>query len=231
MKHQYFGDFNDYLKYGLLRAIQRKTQFRLGVCWMVTPDDGRSDGKFISYLNDRHRWRKYDPALFDALSEAVAERRNLDHVAGRNILPDAAFVNDIVPDSRFSRAVYFDSATRLLQDAELIFFDPDNGIEVASCALGRQDSSKYLFWHEIEATYDVGKSVLIYQHFPREERGQFVARIMNELRARTSGANVSCFRTPNVAFFLAAQPAHSEMLDAAAQRVEESWAGQIRLVT
>jgi len=35
MKHQYFGDVSDYRKYGLLRGIQRHTNLRLGVCWML----------------------------------------------------------------------------------------------------------------------------------------------------------------------------------------------------
>lgn len=45
MKNQYFGDINDYLKYGLLRVIAKKTGLRVAVCWMPTPDDGHTDGK------------------------------------------------------------------------------------------------------------------------------------------------------------------------------------------
>src|SRR5689334_17138573 len=48
MKHQYFGDVNDYRKYGLLRSIQKEAGLRVAVCWMLTPNDGRSDGKFFT---------------------------------------------------------------------------------------------------------------------------------------------------------------------------------------
>jgi hypothetical protein len=50
MKDQYFGDINDYRKYGLLRAILDSGRFKLFIAWMLTPDDGTTDGKFISYL-------------------------------------------------------------------------------------------------------------------------------------------------------------------------------------
>jgi hypothetical protein len=44
MKNQYFGDINDYHKYGLLRQLGKGGQLTTAVCWMLTPDDGRSDG-------------------------------------------------------------------------------------------------------------------------------------------------------------------------------------------
>lgn len=47
MKGQYFGDINDYRKYGLLRALQSSGEGSLLVAWMLTPDDGRPDGNFM----------------------------------------------------------------------------------------------------------------------------------------------------------------------------------------
>ena len=35
MKNQYFGDINDYVKYGLLRVFS--ATHRVAVCWMLTP--------------------------------------------------------------------------------------------------------------------------------------------------------------------------------------------------
>lgn len=40
VKHQYVGDINDYRKYALLRALSAGGANRIGVCWMLTPDDG-----------------------------------------------------------------------------------------------------------------------------------------------------------------------------------------------
>ena len=55
MKNQYFGDINDYRKYGLLRTLQSTGSGRLLVAWMLTPDDGSRDGGFRSYLLPQ-RW-------------------------------------------------------------------------------------------------------------------------------------------------------------------------------
>jgi hypothetical protein len=60
MKDRYFGDINDYRKYGLLRALQSYGDGHLLVAWMLTPDDGGRDGGLRSYLDDPSAWAKYD---------------------------------------------------------------------------------------------------------------------------------------------------------------------------
>ncbi len=70
MENQYFGDINDYRKYGLLRCFVG-AGFRLGVCWMLTEADGSADGGKIPYLKERERWRDHDPELFDFLGDCV----------------------------------------------------------------------------------------------------------------------------------------------------------------
>jgi len=227
VKHQYFGDVNDYRKYGLLRKLQSHSGLRLGVCWMLTADDGRNDGNFTSYLAQPGKWRPHDPELFDHLVTAISTGRHLDRVREHNLLPGATFVDALVPDGRRERHAFAAAALNRLADAELIFFDPDNGLEISSCAIGRKGSSKYLMWSEVADAYAKGKSILIYQHFRREERGAFISRIANELRATTACHSVLCFRTAHVAFFLVIQPLHSALLNAAAMHVEASWAGQI----
>jgi hypothetical protein len=68
MKNQYFGDINDYRKYGLLRALQSTGDGSLLVAWMLTPDDGGRDERFRAYLDDPDTWAKYDPDLFVGLT-------------------------------------------------------------------------------------------------------------------------------------------------------------------
>lgn len=92
IKHPYFGDINDYRKYGLLRLRARDT-IRLGVCWMLTRDDTGSDGKFTRYLYAPHLWRGYDPPRFDALHQTanIARVRNVNKGEQRALLPAADF--------------------------------------------------------------------------------------------------------------------------------------------
>jgi len=227
MKHQYFGDVNDYRKYGLLRILQSTSGLRLGVCWMLTPDDTRADGKFISYLGDPKRWRSFDPDLFDSLVAAVAEGRRLDNVREKGFLDGAVLFEEGIPDDRHRRYRVMSASSELLNACELVFFDPDNGMEIATCKAGRKGSSKYLLWSEVADQYVAGKSVLIYQHFRREERRRFISAMAAEFQNRTGCASVACFRTSNVAFFLLIHPEHEQRLLRSAQNVSESWRGQI----
>jgi hypothetical protein len=227
MKHQYFGDENDYRKYGVLRCLAGGGRLSVGVCWMLTPDDGRSDGRFTDYLR-KPAHRRHDPPLYDALSSAMASGpRHLDHVSRLEVLPGARYYSAVVPDRSNDRSEYFRSAMAALEGVDLLFFDPDNGIEVASRPRGSRDSSKYIFWDEITAACSTGHSVLVYQHFPREARASYVSRMTAELQARTGVAAVLTFFTSRVLFLLAAQERHVEALRLGAKDVEHAWNGQI----
>jgi len=227
MKHQYFGDVNDYRKYGLLRGLQTHSGLRLGACWMLTPDDGRSDGRFVDYLERAGAWRSHDPGLFDSLRSSIGRGRNVSRVLEEGILGDTVFVDEIVPDSKFERGRFFDRSRRSLANTDLVFFDPDNGVEIPSCPAGRRNSSKYLMKNEIAETYGDGRSLIIYQHFIRQERSAFIERISAELGSLTGCREVHCFRTPNVAFLLLPHPNHEAMLTADAINAAAQWTGQI----
>jgi hypothetical protein len=229
MKHQYFGDENDYRKYGLIRALTGAGSLSVGVCWMLTPDDGRSDGRFTGYLQQPAH-RRHDPQLYDALSSAMATGvRHLDHVSRFDLLPGARFHSAIVPDQHSERTAYFQSAMIGLAGADLIFFDPDNGIEVPSTPHGRRESSKFVFWDELAAAYGAGHSVLVYQHYPREARATYVARRVAELREKTGAADVRTFSTIRVLFLLAAQERQRSAFTLGAQAVGSAWHPQIEV--
>ncbi len=89
MKDQYFGDINDYRKYGLLRAIIRASGFGILVAWMLTPDDGSTDGKFISYLEHPSKWSFHDPVLFEKIRALLAPglKRQVSMVESTGLLP------------------------------------------------------------------------------------------------------------------------------------------------
>lgn len=72
MKNQYFGDINDYRKYGLLRALRSEGDGSLLVAWMLTPEDGGRDEGLRSYLDDPDTWAKYDPELFKGQADLLS---------------------------------------------------------------------------------------------------------------------------------------------------------------
>ena len=234
MKNQYFGDVNDYRKYGLLRLLTGQGGLSAAICWMLTPDDGRSDGRFTEYLQQPERWRPYDPALFDTLREMVARReeRDMDLVdlAGEaGILPAARFFVRTLRDDLQSRSRYFEVFWSVAQGCDLIFFDPDNGLEVKSRPAGRKGSSRYLYWTELEQAFSRGYSVLVYQHFRREKRDAFIERIAQEMRQRTGAACVYSFRTARVVFFLLPSDRQATAFEHAVACLPETWGDQIRV--
>jgi hypothetical protein len=210
MKDQYFGDVNDFRKYGLLRSLAGPDRLRLGVCWMLTAPDERTDGEFLAYLGQPKKYRHCDPALFDWLHQVVGEEkdRRIARIEASTILGSALFQSRLLTDALRDREAYFTECAEKFVGCDLVFFDPDNGLEVKSTPRGRRDSCKFLYWQEVSSTFASGASVLIYQHFIREERGAFSARIVEELRRRLSAAAVFTFRTPHVLFLLAAHGRH-----------------------
>lgn len=229
MKNQYFGDVNDYRKYGLLRALQSKGDLDLLVAWMLTPDDGSRDGGFRSYLGASASWSKHDPGLFAGLAGLLRSARqpSVSLIEGSDLLPRASYYSAVVPDGRRERDEWRAALLRASTGVDLVFVDPDNGIEVRSRPVGHTGSSKYVTWGEIEGLWTAGCSVLIYQHFRREPRQDFAERLAEELRSRTGGGLVEAFRTPHVLFLLAAQDRHAQRIRDAIALLSDRWDGQI----
>jgi hypothetical protein len=229
MKDQYFGDINDYRKYGLLRCIIEACNFRILVAWMLTRNDGRSDGKFIEYLNQPAQWSGYDQILFYGLREPLKSgaERKVRLIEKTKLIPNARFFSDEIHDSASRREAWFSLLSEKAKDCDFIFLDPDNGLEVKSKRYGRKNSSKYLYWREVEALWNSGKSLLIYQHFTREKRTAFKQRLLKKIKEHTPNSALDAFSTPYVVFFIALQPAHKKHLPHIRALAQERWGDQI----
>jgi hypothetical protein len=225
MKVQYFGDEHDFRKYVLLRLLA-KHGFKIGVCWMLTPNDGRSDGEKRIYLDQgkANSWRQFDESLYDLLAPLVSkealDRRalsqptfeDLKQIELGGLIANAVYFERCVPQSRENRALFHTQCQQSLNEADLIFYDPENGLEVESCPKGRKHSIKYLYFDEITEAFRGGKSVLIYQHFPRAIRHKFIEGKMQQLNDKLPGSNVWAFAANDVVFLFAVHPNHSQSL-------------------
>lgn len=231
MKHQYFGDETDYRKYGLLRCLA-EAGFRIGIVWMLTPDDKRSDGRRIQYLHRPSVWRAYDPAVFDLLVRSVVgePERNVSRLERAGLLPGARYHSALLGDEAGARRAYFTAAWNAVRGCDLLFIDPDNGIEVPSVPRGGRGSCRYLYWEEAETAWSLGASLLIFQHYRREARVAFTGRRGRELAEHLTDARVSLLSTKHVLFLLALQPAHLERGLAGVQLVTARWRGQVNSV-
>jgi hypothetical protein len=158
-------------------------------------------------LNSPEKWKQYDYALFEHLSDCIQNgERNVSRIEATGIFQNAIYHNDLLSDIPEERNRYFESMIVRFHGVDLIFFDPDNGLEIKSRPYGRKKSSKFLYWRELTHAFNAGKSILVYQHFIREKREQFITRLSLELCSRLNAPEVLSFRTPNVVFFLVSHP-------------------------
>ncbi len=197
MKNQYIGDVNDYVKYALLRTLG--SRLRLLVCWMLTPDDGSSDGRNITYFRHPERYQRFDPELFQRLGELVAcGERSVSAIERGRLVPGARFYSHIVPDDLQQRRRYFEGLWCAARESDVIFFDPDNGLDIASVPMGRRNSAKYLYSHELAEACERGLSAIVYQHFPRVKRDRFMLEAAASTRDACPNATLLTARTGRV---------------------------------
>jgi hypothetical protein len=230
MKNQYFGDINDYKKYGLLRLLGGNGQIKTVVCWALTEDDNGPDGRRIRYLK-QPKWQTYDPVIYEHLREYVLNKgiRSVNVIERSNVLPNCRFFNQYIKDDIKLRSNYFKQFFEFAKDADLVFFDPDNGLEVKSVPCGKRKSSKYIYWTEIEESYRSGYSLLLYQCFPRISRQLFIESLVRRFKELDGIESVFSYCTKHVAFLLLPQSRHLKMFSKNNHEISQKWDGIIRV--
>lgn len=224
MQDKYVADIGDYGKYGLLRKIEKK--YKLGVNWYRFPDEVGNDGKFISYLNEE-KYRKCDPELFDKLHDLIVQKgRNVSSIESCGIFSDSVlFFSDMLlldPKVGYKereqwRKQWHESAVRVLRDCEVIFLDPDNGVQVSSVPIasaGKKNGGKYVAIDELADYYYSGKTVILYNHRGRQKTSDYYKRfkdISNEINCKNVYS--MCFHRGTVRdYIFFCQNKHSEFI-------------------
>jgi hypothetical protein len=233
MKNQFFGDIRDYRKYGLLRALAPDKEAWAALCWMLTPDEAGPKGKRIGYLRRPKQWRRFDPELFDALRQAVVVdgQRNVARAETSSILNPQifSFHKKLLSDNIDDRRKYFQEFLSEKADGRpLVFFDPDNGLEVKSVPPGRRGSSKHLYLEELSMTYDKGHSIVVFQFFMFKKPQEAIDERTCQIFSRLSVEEIASFKTPSVIYFLVPRPEHLDELKHRSEQVRKAWGGQIQ---
>jgi hypothetical protein len=230
MKNQYFGDINDFRKYGLLRCLCGD-DLSLAVCWMLTSDDGSADGQRLEYLDRPLLYRTLDPPLFDFLHESIVgeDVRDVARLESTGLLGEAVFHRVLLTDDAAARRAYFADALRLSRGRPLVFFDPDNGLEVKSVPAGARGSSKYIYRSELAAAWRAGHSLLVYQHFPRVDRRRYLRSLAAKTMASIGAQRLVAAWTSHVAFLLLPQAAHEQPLQRGLDRLRNGWSAEFQI--
>ena len=167
MQDAYVGDIGDYGKYGLLRAME-KSGLKIGVNWYkVIPKRAgkQNDGKYINYLTAPCEYRHFDSELFDRLSQIVLweKDRRIERIEQAGFL-HAKFYNEPLEEDRREWHI---KALETLQDVDVVFLDPDNGLETRTMEMRGTATEKHTCRREVIDYYRAGKSVILYQHLPQ----------------------------------------------------------------
>jgi hypothetical protein len=231
MKHQFFGDINDYRKYGLLRILCGGKKDSTAVCWMLTADIGGPNGKKIGYLHEPDDWEYFDHSLFYALHQAVIiySDRNVARAEHPGILDPAIFdsYSEQLKDKRDEREKYFQEFLSRAEGRDLVFFDPDNGLEVKGLPAGRKGSSKFLYFDELSRAFNRQHSILVFQFFMKIAAEKVINERTKQVFSRLDVDEIASFKTNNVIFFLIPQTKDLKQLKERSERVGKVWSGQI----
>ncbi len=225
MKDQYVGDINDFEKYSILRGLAEAARLPLVVCWMLTEPDRTGEGAKTDYLEDPDRFRHLDPHVFDRLKSVVKSgNRTTAEVETSGVLEGATFVQDLLEDDEASRSALFQSLQREAQAPSLVFFDPDIGLAGKNLRKGNRRSSMYLFDDELAIAFERGHSLVVYQHFPREQRSPYLSRTFERLRSACDAPALLALWSAYVAFFIIPHDKTAQVLIEAAEDLASRWA-------
>ena len=257
MQDRYVGDIGDFGKYGLLRALCLPSHDpgspapSLGVVWYLVPDEDQNrDGQSTEYLRpipgNVVLYRQCDPALYDTLGKLVSEStRSVNAVRESRILPPGTVFYEVPlsfegipghgPSARGMRAAHRKSwlqgALEAVAGCELVFIDPDNGLEVPSVSRDHRRGPKYVFLDELSPYLRRGQSLILYQHIDRSGRaGSQIRKRLCQLRQMQDGCGnafaILYHRGTSKVYLIVPTQDHSCVLFERAQRFVEGCWGQ-----
>jgi hypothetical protein len=234
MQDRYVADKGDFGKYGLLRAVCGPAPpLRLGVAWYRVPNESNTnDGKFTGYLEPSPRnladYRACDPPLYDALQGIIrAGDRRVAAIRERSILPDTAAYHETpltfegLPTSDRAgrmghRRQWTDGALSATADSDLVFLDPDNGLEAGTRAF-QNKGPKYVYYEEIAPYVARGQSLIVYHHTSRqgtarEQVERRLAEIEERLTPQVAPHALLYHRGSSRAYFVIPAAAHGRLI-------------------
>lgn len=248
MQERYMGDIGDFGKYGLLRALTGPADedgpLRLGVVWYLAPPERNRDGEQRDYLRSGHRTgemlRSCDPGLFLRMMGMEApQNRLVSEIRNLEILPEDTEFHEELLDPRSlkrrkgeritqvreqEREAWNRRAMERTRDCQVVFLDPDNGLEPGNVGPGTLRARKYAFYGEVQAYLERGQSVIVYHHLNRAARAatqihQRQLDIFSRMRRRALAMRYH--RGSPRAFILVPQAEHRVVLTGRVRRMLE----------
>jgi hypothetical protein len=171
VKAQYVGDIGDFGKVLLLKHLS-SLGFKIGVNWVLTKNDETNAGEHRNYVDysgvdclccsDKGLLEGIVPLARTKKPERrIGDLKSLIHEFSKDtVFYSEYFDEDVARSDRDNEA--FDLLSP--EKANLVFFDPDNGI---STEYGT--SSYHVYRSDLKRYWDRGQSLLIYHHLAKRE--------------------------------------------------------------
>ena len=180
MQNSYAGDAGDFGKIGLLRSLS-SNNLKVGVNWYLVFDEVHNgDGKHTGYLCNP-KFVSCDDELLGKLGCMVyGNQRSISAMESMNLIANVVYYDEeLLPPQTGGgtfRHQWHENALKKLEDTDIVFLDPDNGLLPKSVAQDSRKSIKYVFKEEIIDYYLAGHSVIFYNHRCRLDEDTYLNR-------------------------------------------------------
>jgi hypothetical protein len=203
----------------------------MALAWYLFPDEGHNaDGKHIAYLG-RSEFRNCDPDLHDQMQALVSKkRRNITAIEKSKILGAKTLFHSKELDLRDlptsggkvgrqqredEREAWLSDCVTKTEGADVVLFDPDNGLEGSKPKPLANKGPKFLYWSDLEPFTERNQSLIIYNHASRQGTVyEQITRRLSQIKERIpygSNAMALLWRRFSVRYFIVI-PTH-EMRD------------------
>ena len=228
MQDRYAGDIGDYGKFGLLRALSA-AGLSIGVNWYRTiplaPELARDDGRYRIPQNLFLCDAELAKALYEISRPGNPERGILSLEAAK-LIDGAVYFSE--PVRIADRSEWHEKSMTALGDCNLVFLDPDNGLQVKSVSQRSAKSVKYALYEEVGAYVAAKQSVVIYNHRCRKKWDVYTRSITEQLRLKSElhDQPIRMITFPRFSvrdyFIISATPEHDQRIRSALGFLENS---------
>ena len=228
MQDRYAGDIGDYGKIGLLRALST-AGLSIGVNWYRTiplaSELTRDDGRYRIPQNLFYCDVELAKTLFE-ISRPDNPERSIQSLEDAKLISGAVYFSE--PVRIADRSGWHKEAMTTLADCNLVFLDPDNGLQVKSVSTRSAKSVKYALYEEVGAYVTAKQSVVIYNHRCRKKWDVYTRSITEQLRLKSGLPDqpIRMITFPRFSvrdyFIISATPEHDQRIRSALGLLENS---------
>lgn len=202
MQDRYAGDVGDFGKFYLLKKVFVPTQKNIGIVWYnYDNEEHNADGLHVSYLcSKEYNKNTEEKEIVEKLKIIVQDicNRSIEHIEKQEILPPertvyfsdkVSFLKEHHKERENLRKSWLDSALKKVKTCEIVFLDPDNGLQIDSVkSFGNKKAGKYAYYDEIIKFFENSKTkvCIVYHHLGRTggTHKEQIAIRLSELRKK-----------------------------------------------